>query len=104
MLLIIYVMLLTIYVMLLAIYVMLVAIYVMLLAIYVMLLAIYVTVFDLISGQSAEQFLLAPKKNNFCLYIFLNFDLISGPSTSGHVWPSGLYIVNLYCLHESHLK
>ena len=32
------------------------------------------------------------------------FDLISGPSTSGHVWPSGLYIVNLYCLHESHLK
>ena len=35
---------------------------------------------------------------------FLNFDLISGPSTSGHMWPSGLYIVNLYCLHESHLK
>ena len=24
--------------------------------------------------------------------------------SSGHVWPSGLYIVNLYCLHESHFK
>ena len=41
----------------------------------------------------------------FFLYgIFFYFDLISGPSTSGHVWPSGLYIVNLYCLHESQLK
>ena len=28
----------------------------------------------------------------------------SNTNTSGHVWPSGLYIVNLYCLHESHLK
>ena len=39
----------------------------------------------------------------YVIFVFY-FDPISGPSTSGHVWPSGLYIVNLYCLHESHLK
>ena len=61
------------------------------------------TVIDLISGQSALTTNLAspPKKN---CSLFFKSDLISGPSTSGHVWPSGLYLVNLYCLHESHLK
>ena len=68
------------------------------------------TVFDLISGQLVDsplnKFFGPPKKIIFFLYVifFFNFDLISGASTSGHVWPSGLYIVNLYCLHESHLK
>ena len=46
------------------------------------------TVCDLISGHSAEQifFPLKTKKQlNFILFFF-NCDLISGPSTSGHVW------------------
>ena len=47
------------------------------------------TVFDLISEQSAKLAKFVGKnKNNFFYFcfLFLNYDLISGPSTSGHVW------------------
>ena len=63
--------------------------------------AVTCTVFDLISGVRLTNLLGPPKEYIFLLFLFLNFDRISGPSTSGHVWPSGLYIVNLYCLHKS---